>query len=114
MATTYRTITLTDRPPVRVSDDAWPTVAKAKWYEGEIECQANRSAWLRVRRHEDGRTIVYGAYDTCWRGEEPVRGGELLPDPADTVAAIRRVGADLGIPDSAIRDCIANLPAEDI
>jgi hypothetical protein len=112
--TTHRTITLTDRPPVRIDDDAWPCIAKAGWYEGEIECQANRSGWLRVRRHADGRTIVYGAYDTAWRGEACIRAGELLTIDCDVVAAIRRVGIDVAAEESCIRACIGDLPAEEI
>src|SRR3989304_3700098 len=61
------TITLTGRPPVRVAKGGGPVGARAsdETYDGEYECQATRVTkwWLTVRRHADGRTLVYGVYD---------------------------------------------------
>lgn len=139
-----RTITLTDRPPVRIREAEWPIIASARGdsYRGDPSrhSQALRQGecdeyWLRVRQHADGRTIVYGVLDAAiaaWRqpaGGESRRGGVLLTppegratDPRDVtpiiwpgiIDAIRRVGEDCHLPESVIRECIADLPAEEI
>ncbi len=109
-----RTITLTDRPPVRISEAAWPVIASARRHDGQIEPQANRRWYLTVRQHSDGRTIVYGVYDTVLTGGEPLAAGELLDAGEDIVAAIRRVGKDAACSESVIAACIADLPAEDL
>ena len=123
-----RTITLTDRQPVTISDADWPSIASAAhdWHEGEFKHQANRhrSGWLRVRLHADGRAIVYGrdTYSTVWQGEDDhdLRAGVLLAAGADLPAEIRRVAESLierggwdGLHEIA-QDCIADLPAERI
>ena len=128
MATTTktRTITLTERRPVRITDAAWPLVASATGdsygsgddarheqalARGEIDRYA-----IRVRQHADGRAIVYAVLDaaSAWTGSEDRRGGERLDAGADLASAIRRVGEDCRIPDSVIRECTADLPAEDL
>jgi len=122
----HRTITLTDRPPVRIREDDWPVigVATGDSYGGgdyarhqqalaRGECDTYS---LRVRQHIDGRVIVYGVLDaaTVWTGSEDRRGGELLEPGVEMVAAIRRVGAECQLPDSIIRECIASLPPVEI
>lgn len=124
----HRTITLTNRPPVRIDDEAWPIIAESKWYEGQYEFQANRSGWLKVRQHADGRTLVYGGFDSNWPNERSRRGGELLIPPGDgpltpddgrtidgvaLVQAIRRVAETVGAEECAA-NCIADLPADEI
>ena len=128
---TYRTITLTGRPPVRIRQADWPLIARAgnaRW-DGQYRFQATRitDVAIRVRRHADGRMVVYGIYDyeTKWQGERDVRirAGYLLPAGDDPVAAIQAVGADinerLGGEDEelvrgAVDRCVAALPAEEI
>ena len=51
---------------------------------------------------------------TAWTGTEDWRGGELLEAVANVAQAIRRIGEAGGMPDSVIRDCIADLPAEQL
>lgn len=126
--TKTRTITLTGRPPVKVTDDTWPIIAEGSHtdWDNQYEFQANRrwNGWLMVRQHEDGRAIVYGRddYDTQYQGEDGYcyRGGELLEAGADIPAAITRVAEEL-VGRGANRkmlevahECIANLPAEDL
>lgn len=125
-----RTITLTDRRPVRIVDADWPIIAKAEGdsFTGndygrhqqalaQNECDTYK---LLARQHPDGRAIVYGVLDAAivaWgspAGGESWRGGELLVATDDIALAIRRVGELGGLPDRVIRDCIANLPAETI
>lgn len=123
------TICLTDRPPVRIRKDAWPAIATARysWHDGQIECQANRTrrAHITVRRHADGRAVVYGSwiYDTHWQGESGVtiRHGVFVYRGGDVLAAIRRVGAalsgdgaDPAVVRDLVRECIQALPAEEL
>lgn len=124
-----RTIRLTDRPPVRIVDAEWPLIASGSGYSGEHKCQANVEAWLRVLRHADGRTVVYGyrgaGHGGQWIGYSDWYGGELLAagaSHADLVRAIRAAGDGIGEhcgygaidADAIVREVIGNLPAEDI
>ena len=128
--TKKRTITLTGRPPVRITDSDWPLIASAKGdsYRGndygryrqalsQGECDEYA---LRVRQHADGRTLVYGVLDAAiaaWNapaGGNSYRGGQLLHAGADIANAIRRVGDECGMPDAVIRECIADMPAEEL
>lgn len=113
-----RTITLTDRPPVKIHEDQWPVIAMGSAYDDDSSQPGNspNREWtrqIRVRRHEDGRVIVYGVYEyeTALQGEDgaAAKRGMILPataphDPADPsrsasdeaiISAIRAVGADL-------------------
>ena len=113
-----RTITLTDRAPVRIVDSEWPRIARGSGHDGEVECQANHQWFINVRQHADGRTIVYGGVieglGGMRAGESEHRGGEMLTPGSDLAAAIRRVGDDCGVRDETVRECIASLPAEDL
>ena len=117
--TKTRTITLTDRPPVRIREADWPVIASAvgdsRTRPEEPDYETDDYA-VRVRQHADGRTIVYSVVDgaTTWTGTESRREGELLDAGADVAAAIRRVGEEAEIPDHLIRDCIADLPAVEL
>lgn len=140
-----RTVTLTGRPPVRITEADWPVIAigsgdshgggdysrrQQALAQGEVDRYA-----IRVRQHEDGRTIVYAVLDAAgaaWHAPAAgidYRGGELLDadadgDPAQSLArirsgrrvveAIQRVGHAAGLPDAVIRECVADLPAEEI
>ena len=139
----YLTITLTGKPPVKITKDDWPVVASAqdKEWDNRYEFQANRTAtWkLTVRQHADGRTIVYGvySYSSQYQGEScrDLRGGEMLTvadatadcvgDTAPIIAAIFRVAAELearmpegqwttGIFPRLAHECTADLPAVEI
>lgn len=125
-----RTITLTGRRPVKIREDEWPIIASAtgdSYSSGDfsgyqqalsrLECDEYS---LRVRQHDDGRTLVYGVLSAAiaaWgqpAGGQDYRGGELLAAGADIPAAIQRVGEDCHLPDAVIRECIADLPAEEL
>lgn len=126
------TITLTGRRPVTVAKSEWPILAEASDFDhdGQVECQSNvRERWrITVRSHEDGRAIVYGVYryETNFMNarDYDVRGGELV-EADDIEAAIQRVGAwmrdhsehengDAARFDAITRECLANLPAEEL
>jgi hypothetical protein len=113
-----RTITLTDRAPVRISEDAWPRIAYASRHDGKVECQANHEWHLTVRQHADGRAIVYGSevagMGGVHQGYEEARAGELLDAGADIVSAIRRVGERARCSDAMIDAVIADLPAVEL
>lgn len=127
-----RTITLTDRPPVRIKENEWPVLAHGHWsdHDNQYEFQANRK-WrvnIRVRQHVDGRAIVYGTYDydTHFHGErgEAHKVGALLDAGADLPASIKVVADQLSERVSAddmhshIRDAaneaISELPPEEL
>ena len=126
----HRTITLTDRPPVRIREDQWPRIASGDYkdWDNQYESQANRT-WkinIRVRQHADGRAIVYGTYehDTQFQNEngETHRVGLLIEPGDDLSHTIKQAVEQLTerVSDEErhrhIRDagneCIADLPAE--
>jgi hypothetical protein len=129
--TKTRTITLTDRAPVRIIEDQWPTIAQASGdsYGGNDYNKHQQSLsqnevdqyTLKVRRHMDGRVLVYGILQAAnggWHAPaegEDFRGGELLQQwDMDVVLSIRRVGEYCHLPDRIIRECIADLPAVEL
>jgi hypothetical protein len=120
-----RTITLTDASPIKIDEETWPVIAEGEDYPGQYDFQAFDLAWVKVRRHEDGRTIVYGGAGDGRGGGRPERedrrSGYLLTEPSRTVQTIRQVAEELsetayceGLAQAAGRRCIANLPAEEL
>ena len=129
-----RTITLTDRAPIKIREDDWPQIAVSTYsdHDNQYEFQANRT-WkcaIRVRQHEDGRAVVYGVYDydTAHQNENgfAAKAGVLVEAGADLARAIREVadtltdaateaGHEFGAHISAAaREAIADLPAVEI
>lgn len=110
------TISMTDRPPVKIRRADWPLVASAKQHDGGrgLECQANRQWAIYVRQHADGRSLVSGAHSSRWQGEPDGYGGEIVEPGGDVPAAIRRIGERIGAGDSTIDRCIADLPAVEL
>lgn len=99
--TKTRTITLTHRPPVQIREDEWPILAQAREIEDE-EWDTHRQI-LVVRRHHDGRALVYAIHEDShmrrdgsghWIGHT-LRRGDVIGADEDLVAAIRRVAADM-------------------
>lgn len=113
MPSKYRTITLTDRPPVRIDEGQWPIVARAKTWDNRHECQANRTWQLYVRQHEDGRAIVYGVYSSQHEGARDLYAGQLVDAGGDIPATIRLVAQACDC-EGIAQECIADLPAEDL
>ena len=109
------TITLTDHPPVRVSEDSWPVTATASTWEGQYEFQAFRRARVSVRQHDDGRTVVYGWHSTDYPRERDSAAGMLLHRDTEgaIVEAIRAVAERIGHPELAA-ECIGDLPPVDV
>jgi hypothetical protein len=113
-----RTITLTGRAPVRVREDLWPVIASGRSWSGEHWSEANYVWHLTVRKHADGRTIVYGSEDEgnggVPRDYVSAHAGELLEAGADVAGAILRVASGARCPPGMAQACIADLPAEDL
>jgi hypothetical protein len=138
--TKSRTITLTDRPPVKITEADWPIIATGSADGDDSDGRGNQPnrKWtrtIRVRQHEDGRAIVYGVYDysTNFQGANgtAAKRGMLLAAPVtpdQIIAAIRVVGDELAEAESdaaieesrkdnrqwrvAVQACIADLPTE--
>lgn len=122
------TINLTGRRPVSIVKADWPVIAEVEHedFEGEYRMQANRITdfMIKVRRHVDGRAIVYGkhSFETRWASERggTFRRGELLDRDDDICHAIKRVCEDLeeasGNPvwSRMVNDCINDMPAVEI
>ena len=111
------TIALTGRRPVNVDADEWPVVANATDCDSHVESQANRRWMLAVRqcqREGDDRCLVYGKYDTQWRNESDLRGGEIVDSIDDAPEALRRVAEYLNFNPRLADDCTADLPADEI
>lgn len=138
---TKRTITITDRPPVKIDEDAWPVLATAsdKEFDNEYEFQANCvSKWgINVRQHEDGRTLVYAtySYSSNWansRGYSAKHGVMLdsfalreakdddaaivtaINDVCDTMAACEHAGEDAERWKTLADECIADMPSQEL
>jgi len=118
------TITMTNRPPVKIDKDKWPVIASSKSFQGEHEFQANWKKKLTVRQHADGRTIIYGVYESSYRDSRDRRAGEmvqsdgttadLVGDTAPIIEAIIRVAGYLEFDRQLADECIADLPAVEI
>jgi hypothetical protein len=144
METTTKTITLTNHPPVTIREDEWPIIATGSADDDDSSQPGNppNRDWtrtIRVRKHVDGRAIVYGVYnyDTAFPGENGAAAKRgMLQWPTATplgpagigqiIAAIRAVGGDLAEAEEmadieparkdarrwreAVQACIADLP----
>lgn len=124
-----RTISLTGRRPVIISDNEWPVVAVGEHrdWDNQYEFQANRE-WddsIYVRQHADGRAVVYGvsSYITRFRNERGYiyKAGKLLSADDDISAAIYCVAkklSALGAPNEVMvriaEECIGGLEPEEI
>lgn len=110
--TKKRTITLSGRAPVTINEIDWPIIAEATANNSHngIDRDATRDAWMKVRRHKDGRTIVYGCRETKWQGEHDRRAGVLVPSGENIEQVIQLVGGQLWGDDLA-QACLEDLPA---
>jgi hypothetical protein len=128
------TITLSDRPPVRIDPEQWPVVASADERPGSFvngtpkpDYETDHYA-IKVREHADGRRIVYGSCDaaTAWTGSRDAKAGYLLAPPQplghrdgtsdrddETIRAIRRVAGAIGNSELG-EECVHDLPPTDL
>ena len=111
------TITMTDRPPVKVSKKVWELVAQAKDWDNEYECNANRTWKVSVRqcqRDGDDRCVVYGSFYSGWSGEDTISAGVIIDNINNAPEAIKDIVEQINGTDSLAQSCIADLPAEEI
>lgn len=106
------TITLTGRAPVAIDEAIWPVIARGEKDYDHNNQELDRSYYLTVRRHADGRALIYGHYSTSWQGEKDIRGGYVIAKEADIAATIAKVGELIRSPQHVIDECVANLPVE--
>lgn len=107
-------IPLTSASPISVDPEIWPVIAVARDHDGrEHESQANRKWRLTVRRHDDGRSIVYGWSSSQYAGEKSRDAGEVVPADGDVIGAIRRTAEAIGRDDLA-QECAQDLPAVEL
>jgi hypothetical protein len=119
---------MSERSPIRILKKDWPVIASGSAFAGQHEFQAFDGAKISVRKHSDGRTLVYG-YAGDWDGggrpeRENMYAGFLVAKDEgqdEVIRAIRRVAGILSetahvgdMADEAARDCIASLPAEEL
>jgi hypothetical protein len=129
-----RTITLSNRPPVKINDEEWEVVASASsnWHDGQVECQANRrSKRSLVVRQKGDRAIVYAtySYSSNWaddQGASCKRGvlvsGITADDQlvghifsvADCMDETHCKDGDQSTWHQIAQECIADLPAEEL
>ena len=133
MTAKKRTITLTNRRPVRIIEDEWPVIAQVDddSYGGadyvrhqQALSQGEVDRWhLRVRQNPDERVLVYAVIDAAsaaWNqpaGGHDYRGGEMLDGIDNVVAAIKRVvrrASKYGMPTRLADELIAELPPEEV
>ena len=110
-----RTITLSNHAPVRIHEAEWPILSFTR--DEETEGQESSRWWLTVRRHKDGRCIVYARFEVTREDRaapDKLVGGELLSKGENVAAAVRRVGEECHCTTVMIARCIAGLPAEEI
>jgi hypothetical protein len=114
----YLTISLTGRRPVKIHKPEWPIVAKAKGYctprshDGGPPDPPD-ACKLFVRRHTDGRAIVYGIRES----EREQREGFILDSAAEdneVEEKLTKVGDLLDVSREVLNNCLAELPAEEL
>jgi hypothetical protein len=119
-----RTIAMTGRPPVIIDEDDWPLISSARrtsradaTYEAIMRGEVDRM-YLNVRRHADGRSLVYAstvAAHECWR--QPAegrdwRGGEIVEDESDVPEAVAMMAEAAGYENDMVMEVLERLPAE--
>lgn len=107
-----RTITLSDRPPVRILEAEWPMIARAATPAGTSQV-ATRGVY--ARRHADGRVLVYAVAGLLDPDGQPRRAGYLLDRPItgpQIAQALRQAGAEVGLPLDLIAAAVGSLPPE--
>jgi hypothetical protein len=127
MTTDKIKITMSERRPMSVSKAEWPSIAYGESFAGQYDFQSFDGAKIRVRRHADGRAIVYGYAGDWAGGGRPTRENReagFLVESTESgdalVRAIRRVAGILSetecvgqLAHAAARRCIADLPEEE-
>lgn len=110
-----RTISLSSHAPVRIYENEWPIISSAR--EEEPEGKETSRWWLTVRKHQDGRHLVYARYEVTGEKGEPLEklvGGELLAARANISESVTKVGEECHCPATMVARCLKGLPVEEI
>jgi len=107
-------ITLTDRRPVSLESEEWPSEAYVTECDAKVREQANRLWYIGVRRHQDGRRVVYGTFEASF--DQNLAGGSLLDSDATEDALVKAIRAVAHVIDNVPlgEECIQDLPAEEL
>ena len=116
-----------DNRTVMISDSDWPEIGGAR---GSHECgqyaQNGRTWWrVRIRRHADGRVLVYlvsGGGCQCGLPSPAAAGALLTAGRVDAIESTARrlialghtAGDDGGDVAGDLRQCMQSLPAEEV
>lgn len=105
------TVRLSNRRPVRIESDDWPLVASSTVEDDE------EVTTLYVRRHEDGRGLIYYEF-TNTDGEDQGRaGGKLVEGVEDDdvlAGRIERIVDEVGLDDRLVNEVLSKLSPEDL
>ena len=128
-----RIVVLTYQRPIEIVEDDWKKICGAEYVLSLTVVNINAGANLMVRRHVDGRFLVYGMYSVGSYSDRVhhsvnARHGVIVPNPekarivgltphpvdlewASVVAAIMRVGSDLSaeVPEARRSDDIPEI-----
>lgn len=110
-----RIITLTNRPPVAILEHEWPQLGRAQLADDE----SGNFYVVTVRRHQDGRVLVYGICRFHLAvPKDDLRAGQLLEpylySPQVIADRVRWTTDAIGAPGRLYLDCLASMPAEEI
>jgi hypothetical protein len=102
-------IHLTGAPPISITDEQWPIVGRAIWYDGPTPRDSDVNAYVRIRRsNATGRWLVYGV---TREQQRTARAGMLATTREQLTVAIYDVCAVVGIEPQRVFDA---LPYEEV
>ena len=117
-------IRMTGKRSVSILEKDWPVVAAAEGHSDggsdpaqrqQALCRGELDTYLlKVRAHEDGRSVVYGTLVAGWTESEDTHAGVLLPPGGGIEVAIVEVGEEAGLPARLVRECLADLPPDEL
>jgi hypothetical protein len=100
-------IQLPDGTWLRIDQDEWRLLASAIHFRE----QKGATDQVFVRRHADGRILIYVVLDHA-AAELAIVAGEALPAPGSAAeSAVKRLAARFALPQSVTEECLAVVSA---